>query len=956
MKQTFALLLTLLTVCSLHAQRVDKTLFWTRQGDSVLQRTIVSLPDSAPDLRYDSLCGVINSQIKSGRDVQRNMCSIIRLADKLEKENRYQQAEKILQTTITTAQKQGDTLNYAFSQLFSFRAILLRDQQKMKEALAPALSEIAVLRACDTAHPALLDAYTNLMTNYFALRKTEAGLRLAPKILSLAHQSGYRYYVVNTYRLMGDIFKFYQPSLGLECMVFADWLTKHYHPEGLSEDPYYCISMGSALIANDHPDSALRWFKRGLQLTRQLTGNQKRIFGFLYYYMAVSYKNMLVFDKGVTYIDSALAVDPGIKTTNPPGYYRFLHMKGKMLNQLELCDSALVINKEALDNTSTNISSFYTNAVEQYGRSLLGTGHLEEALSLVQKQICKMTSCSDTTGLPDITQYKHTVTPETDLRELSFIIGLKNEILAALYRKTGETKYRNAIIANMRYLLAVIDIEAGMSQTPDGLADLAQRYRLFADQIVDFFANQPATSSDTVMREVYPLVARSQAYSVICRSYALGSSNDSLLDATTVKLNHIREDLLNTDPDADAETYEALKGEEINILTRRYLENMNTGKSVAQILVPQMLPSENTRIENGIGPDEALIDYYSTKKYIARFIITNRHFDVFFQPLPSDFGTMCDNLTKAIKTGETVQTRRAAKYISMLLFNKVSGLKKKKRFTIIPDEKLYYIPFELLTLPGTDKMLIENHTLSYRYTSHLYRLPARKELVGPLAAFAPMTGSATSITSTRVRSNEIEDSGYGSIMDRGKRSFAPLPYSLAEVNDVADLFNRRGIKATVFTGARAGKKMLKQSIEEATIVHIATHGLVNRENPEKSGLVFAADTTGKTDAMLYMGEMFGMKAAPSLVVLSACKSGVGVLERGDGIMALPRGLIVAGAQNVVASLWNVNDMSTLPLMVGFYRHILNGDDYATALQKSKLECIAKGFLPIDWAGFVLIER
>jgi CHAT domain-containing protein len=71
-------------------------------------------------------------------------------------------------------------------------------------------------------------------------------------------------------------------------------------------------------------------------------------------------------------------------------------------------------------------------------------------------------------------------------------------------------------------------------------------------------------------------------------------------------------------------------------------------------------------------------------------------------------------------------------------------------------------------------------------------------------------------------------------------------------------------------------------------------------------------------------------------------------------MALPRALIFAGVPNVVASLWNVNDTKTSDLMLLFYRHLLDGVSYAEALRQAKLDCISRGFLPLNWAGFVLI--
>ncbi len=953
-KVTRTLIVLILITQAIQAQRIDKTRYWKAPADTLARSAIKGIPLSASDKFYDSVCTRMINRINLHQFQEESISNIVILAGKLNTEHRLDLEDDILNRTIFAARQQGDTLNFAFSQLFSCRATLLRDQMKMKEAIGPAIHEVLILESIDTLHPVLLDAYTNLMTNYFVLRQTEPGLEIASKILALAKRTGYSYYEINTYRLMGDILKFYQPPLGLECMRFADWLKQHKPTEGFADDPYYCISMGSAWVANDRPDSALRWFKRGLELTEKFPDDKSQPKGYLYYYTGVCYKNMLIYDKAAEYIDSSLNFDVTLKAVNRGSYYRLLHMKGKLLNQLGRFDTALVINSEVMENTSPEIASFYSNAVEQYSRSLLGSNLPEEALEQVHRQICRMTYCSDTTDMLSIPDYGHQSPLRSELRELSFIIGLKSEILAALYQKTKQARYLDAIIDNMRYLLTMIDTEAGVAQTPDGLADLARRYRLFTDHLVDFFAGQPAAISNPILGKIYPLIARSQSYSVICRSYSLGSAGNATFDKETMKLNRIYETLLNLNSGNQPETYRRLKEEEIELLIDRYQQSLKKDEASARLLIPQMLLSENTRPEQGIEPGEVLYDFYTTSKFIVRFTITSDKFKALFQPLPSDFDEMCTIFTRAVKSGDTEQTMRYAKLMGALLFHREKELKNKKRITIIPDEKLYYIPFELISYPGNRKMITENHQIAYRYTSHLYKLPSSKPLLGPLVAFAPMSDAGTTpLVSTGIRSDEIDDQ---TIINREAGSFASLPYSLAEVEEVAGLFSKQGISATVFAGSEAGKTAFKQTLEGATIVHIATHGLVNSTNPDKSGLMFAADSTGKSDAMLYMGEMYGLNANPSLIVLSACKTGVGKLERGDGIMALPRGLLVAGAQNVVASLWNVNDMATKQLMVSFYRNILHGDDYPTALQKSKMECRAKGFLPIDWAGFILIER
>lgn len=957
MNRLFAIFcLMLLFELNGYAQRVDKSKFWPPVADTLFRQMLRDVEKGAPDQLYDSLATVIGHRA-TNHDASETAGHYLTLVQKLERERRTVKASELTNQALDAARKKGDTLNFPFSQLLFTKANLLRDERKMGEALPPAFNEIAVLKAIDPRHPALLDSYTNLISNYFAMRNTSGGMSYTAEVVTLSRKLGYPFYEVNTYRLMGDIIKFYQPDLGLECMRFANWLSENYTTNDVASDPYYCISMGSAWVATDHPDSALRWFQKGLAAVRVLPGNQSRVIGFLYYYIGVSYKNLLDYAPAVAYIDSALRIEEQNNTANTESYFRSLHQKGKMLNKLNRFDEALVVNKTVLDNTSQRVPAFYSNAVEQYGRSLMGTRQLNDALVLIHRHICQLTATPDTLSPLAAPQYNKTITAQSDLRELTYVLGLKNEIVAALFQVNPNDEYREAIIQNMHYLLQVIDMEASVAQTPEGFLDLARRYRMFADQVVDFFSTRKETASQQLLQRIYPLVARSKAYSVICRSYALGASGDSLFDASTSRLNQIAEMLLRTNSHTHAERYRELKTEEIELLVKRYMQSLDKGKTTAQIIVPQMLPDENTPPGMGLQPGELLLDYYSTPQNLVRFTITNHSFDAFFQPLPTDFNSQCNKLARAVKTGDETTAGSASGYLSELLFNNLPQTRHYSKFTIIPDENLYYIPFEMLRLHNEKQPLVMQHTVAYRYTSHLYRTPDNHPAPVTLAAFAPMSASETTpITTTSVRSNEVRESGGDSLLSRGGNSFAALPWSLEEVNDVAALFRAKGLPAHVFTGKQARKSSFRQWVGGASVVHIATHGLVNKLNPEKSGLVFAADSTSGTDPLLYMGEMFGMKANPSLMVLSACKTGVGVVEKGEGIMALPRGLLVAGVQNVVASLWNVNDKATRPLMVEFYRHLLNGDEYATALQKSKKTCIARGFMPIDWAGFVLIER
>jgi CHAT domain-containing protein len=109
---------------------------------------------------------------------------------------------------------------------------------------------------------------------------------------------------------------------------------------------------------------------------------------------------------------------------------------------------------------------------------------------------------------------------------------------------------------------------------------------------------------------------------------------------------------------------------------------------------------------------------------------------------------------------------------------------------------------------------------------------------------------------------------------------------------------------------------------------------------------------------LYSNEIYNLDLKADLVVLSSCESGIGKLVKGEGMMALTRGFLYAGADNIITSLWKVYDKSTSILMKNFYKYVLEGESYSSALRKAKLEMISdpRTASPVNWSGFVLIGR
>lgn len=200
-----------------------------------------------------------------------------------------------------------------------------------------------------------------------------------------------------------------------------------------------------------------------------------------------------------------------------------------------------------------------------------------------------------------------------------------------------------------------------------------------------------------------------------------------------------------------------------------------------------------------------------------------------------------------------------------------------------------------------------------------------------------------------------------------------LPYAYNEVMDISALFRAKIVRNRVYTGKYATEAAFKsRSKLKNSIIHISTHGFFKDNAPNKnpmleSGLFFAGanrywcnDTLQLSpyadDGILRSAEIATLNLADcSLVVLSACETGLGYSNSSEGVYGLQRAFKLAGAKQILMSLWAVDDRATDMLMTGFYQGLLRGEDADEALQKSKAHLRKMYPSPEDWGAFVLLH-
>lgn len=285
---------------------------------------------------------------------------------------------------------------------------------------------------------------------------------------------------------------------------------------------------------------------------------------------------------------------------------------------------------------------------------------------------------------------------------------------------------------------------------------------------------------------------------------------------------------------------------------------------------------------------------------------------------------------------------RASRQLYDLLLEPIAGaLVAGRSLVVVPDGALFYLPFEALILPGADRetrYLIEERTVHYLPSTTVLAELREREMDRP-------------------RTEKLDLLAFGDPRPHVEALEPRLFHAGSEVRRIAGLFNTAHTLHRV--GPEASESALRQlAARPARILHLATHGVLDGAHLERSGLLLAAEEGDGGDGFLNLFEIFDMNISSDLVVLSACETARGELLRGEGIVGLAGGFLLAGGRAVVASLWKVDDRSTEELMAALYRRLGSARSVAEALRQAKLDWLRSSGSersdPFPWAAFVLI--
>jgi CHAT domain-containing protein len=334
-----------------------------------------------------------------------------------------------------------------------------------------------------------------------------------------------------------------------------------------------------------------------------------------------------------------------------------------------------------------------------------------------------------------------------------------------------------------------------------------------------------------------------------------------------------------------------------------------------------------------LEPDEALLEYVVGADHVMLFFLTRDELVTRVIPLRrQDLDSKVELVRNLISRRDDERWKKPAASLAASLIAPLTAedrLAAIRHLYLVPHGTLNYLPFALLPLEEQpdSRRVVEAYTLAYLPTA------------AALLVARPSPGSAGMLAVAPARSG--------------------LAHAGAEARAINAMFKSN---SKALLGEAATESAFKREAGEFRLLHLATHGYFNKLNPMLSGLELESDEDN--DGMLELHEILGLELKAELVTLSACQTGLGSghfaeVPAGDDFVGLTRAFLYAGSTSVMATLWEVDDASTLDLMKQFYGGLQvagSVQDKADALAQAQRKLLSTDRYkhPYYWAPFLLV--
>ncbi len=585
------------------------------------------------------------------------------------------------------------------------------------------------------------------------------------------------------------------------------------------------------------------------------------------------------------------------------------------LQQLLASDAARHMSKSQTALAHFNIGT----ALTATGSTDAARQHLTKSLAIRESIYDSLgaAQASAALGLANLRQGRSAEAQTLALQAIARIESMRADIASADLRAVYQSTVSDA------YELAVETTMSGDDTRPSEALALAESYR--AQTLIDILANNRQTSSTLPKK--------------------LRSERERLL----AQINFIED--------------KRLRGREVTDDLPAVINALNVlDKKIGEI-DPRFLASDR---KQALAPSElqvlledgdVVLQYFlgTTNSYV--WVVTRNDIDAHRLSDGRRIRRMAKRLHNSLANRGDYQ-REASALGDLLLASAAEAIERADNVIVIADDALHYTPFEVLTTPASRRPILAGKTVSYLPSMTTLALTRQNPRISSDDSIAVLADPVFDAQDERLASATIA----AAMAPSATRSTGPvlnrLKMSSMEASSIENLAGDREVWLRTGTAATADS-LNTSAVQQAQIVHIASHGFVDDDVSARTGLALAMlDDSGQpVTGFVGLRQIYNLNLSADLVVLSACDTGLGQNLAGEGLLGLTRGFMYAGAKRVVASLWQVDDRATATLMQYFYEGLLRDGlppSAALAQAKQRMQREPRWRHPNYWSGFVLL--
>ncbi|MCG8697005.1 MAG: CHAT domain-containing protein [Bacteroidales bacterium] len=930
--------------------------------------------------------------------------------------NKSEKARSYFENALTLQKKLYGEVHYSTAKSYRFIGTCHKNEGEYEKAEKLFEKSLMILKQTRPSHhPDLAHLYNSLARNYTEKGDLEKSLQYFFKSLDIIKKGNNTIELAKVYSSIGvnyvwlmDYYKaldYFNKSLPY---TIQDFGKKHV-------DVAYCyVNMAVCYGETGNYDLSIEYNNKALEICKEIFGEESMIVANIYGNIGLALAEKNDCEEALKYLDLLLKKQLQEFPVNHPSIARSYYNIATVYRQLNEFEKALAFHKKGLSirrNVFNEGHMYISDTYFGIGLNHFLMNNYDTAIGYFHKALRfesfdqNFTTFEDSTGLFDLKPVNSISNATTMVRisESYFhkynlehsIDNLTNAIKYAKYAYQVINNLRNQYSKEESKLLLTHNYKNQMDFT---LLAAHELYKSKASEYIyqafHFVENSKALTLASLLNE-----------SKINKYADVPDSLITQIRKTMAERNYLQMQINNNK--YNKQGYDTIKMHEYEndyfYYTIKYdslIESVeNNYPNYYQLKYGQKYVKVED-IQKVIGEHTAMLNYYTNDSCIFIFIITDSLYKEYVVSIDEDFASIAGAFNKDIRNVNI----KGFLTKSTQLYNKLirpveDEIKDCNKLVIVPDDYLFYIPFEALVKqkinPATKidftelDYLVKKYSIVYHNSANLWyksftnsvnnqRMTYKNSTqdISHFIGFAPIFDKNTSHGYIKASNFAPFDSSNYNLTLRSLSSngnqVLPLPYTENELNTVIQLFENKDKFAKGYFHNKASEKNFVDNCKNYKYIHLATHGFANDEHPSLSGIVFSQPThTAQNqqgnieyrrnkytyeDGILYTGEVYNLRLNADLVVLSSCESGIGKLIKGEGMMSLTRGFLYSGASNVMFSMWKVSDRYTHDLMVDFYKNFLENNNCPKSLRNSKLNMISNPYtsFPKYWAGFQLI--